>query len=216
NKKSQAEVRKANEDGTTTFLRPMPGGARMYPETDLPLLHISRDLINEAKNKLPKLKSEIKDELRKHGLNEELVKLLAENRKTEDFQELIQVYNKPDLIAKILTLWLNDLASKEKKTRIQVEEILTIDVIETILQAVSSGKIEESELYDVMREVVLGKKLEEAFTREKVENIEEEILKLVKEKPGLSQNAYMGLVMAKFKGKVNAKEVSDILKKLVK
>jgi glutamyl-tRNA(Gln) amidotransferase subunit E len=28
------EVRKPNPDGTTAFLRPLPGSARMYPETD--------------------------------------------------------------------------------------------------------------------------------------------------------------------------------------
>jgi len=46
--------------------------------------------------------------------------------------------------------------------------------------------------------------------------LEEEILKIIKDKPGLSINAYMGLVMKKFKGKVNGKEVAEIIKKLVK
>ena len=39
---------------------------------------------------------------------------------------------------------------------------------------------------------------------------------IIKEKPGLSIGAYMGLVMAKFKGKVDGKSTMDILKKLVK
>ncbi|MFB6301685.1 MAG: Glu-tRNA(Gln) amidotransferase subunit GatE, partial [Haloferacaceae archaeon] len=30
------ETRDANEDGTTRYLRPLPGAARMYPETDVP------------------------------------------------------------------------------------------------------------------------------------------------------------------------------------
>src|SRR6056297_2037525 len=30
------ETRGANEDGTTSYLRPLPGAARMYPETDVP------------------------------------------------------------------------------------------------------------------------------------------------------------------------------------
>jgi glutamyl-tRNA(Gln) amidotransferase subunit E len=30
------ETRGANEDGTTRYLRPLPGAARMYPETDVP------------------------------------------------------------------------------------------------------------------------------------------------------------------------------------
>ena len=211
--KSMAEVRKAEEDGTTTFLRPLPGKARMYPETDLPLLHISRELINDAKKTLPRLRSEIKDELRKHGLHEELVKELMQEGKMSEFQELIQVYNKPDLIAKMLTIWMKDLSVKLKK---DVEKKLSLDILETILQAVQSGKISENEIYDVMKEIGEGKKLEEALKREKIGNLEEEILKIIKEKPGLSVNAYMGLVMARFKGKVNGKEVMEIIKKLVK
>jgi len=211
--KSEAEVRKAEEDGTTTFLRPLPGKARMYPETDLPLLHISRELINDAKKDLPKLRSEIKDELRKHGLHEELVKELMQEGKMSEFQELMQVYNKPDLIAKMLTIWMKDLNVKLKK---DVEKKLTLDILETILQAVQSGKISEAEIYDVMKEVAEGKKIEEAVKREKIGNLEEEILRIIKEKPRLSVNAYMGLVMQKFKGKVNGKEVMEIIKKLVK
>ena len=46
-KSCKNEVRNALPDGTTEFLRPMPGAARMYPETDVPLLKISRELINE-------------------------------------------------------------------------------------------------------------------------------------------------------------------------
>jgi len=214
--KSEAEVRKASPDGKTEFLRPLPGKARMYPETDLPLLHISREIINDAKKDLPKLRSELKDELRKHGLNEELVKVLVKENKMEDFQELLHVYNKPDLVAKILTIWISDISTKLKKTREQIEKKLTIDVIETILQAVQSGKISESDISDVMGGVAGGENVMEAVKKEKVENLEEEIMKIIKEKQGLSANAYMGLVMKKFKGKVNGKEVSDILKTLLK
>src|SRR3989344_3950062 len=213
--KSQAEVRKANEDGTTTFLRPLPGHARMYPETDLPLLHISREMINEAKKDLPKLRQELREDLRKKGLHEELIKELIKEKKIEEFTELLEVYNKPDLIAKILTVWIKDLAVKLKKDKKEIEKKLTLDVIETILQAIGKT-ISEQDVYEVMKEIVEGKQVKEAVEREKIENLEEEILNLIKEKPGLSLNAYMGLVMSKFKGKVSGKEVMEILEKLVK
>ena len=161
------------------------------------------------------MRSEIKDELRKHGLNEEIVKLLAEKNKVADFQELIKVYNKPDLVGKMLTLWSGDLINKLNKTAKEVEDRLGIDVLETILQSVGK-KIEESDIFEVMKDIVRGKKVEDAVKREKVGNLDEEIMKLIKEKPGLSKNAYMGLVMAKFKVKVNGKEVSSIIEKLVK
>ena len=211
--KSISEVRKANEDGSTDFLRPMPSSSRMYPETDLPLLHISREMINEAKKELPKLRKEIKDELRKYGLNEELINLIMQEKRVEDLSELLVVYNKPNLIAKMLTLWMSDIAKKENKTKKEIEKKLTLDILETILQAVGK-KIEENDIQEVMREIAKGKNINESLKKEKIENLEEEIMKIVKEKPGLNANAYMGLVMQRFKGKVNGKEVMGILKKL--
>jgi Glu-tRNA(Gln) amidotransferase subunit E-like FAD-binding protein len=214
--KSESEVRKANEDGTTSFLRPMPGGARMYPETDLPLLHIGRALIDLSKKELPKLRSEIKEDLRKKGVHEEIIKLLAEENKNSDFNELIKVLDKPDLIGKMLTVWMKDLEKKTGKNKKEIEERLSIDILETILQAIQNSKISESEVAGVMKEIAEGKRVEEAIKREKIDNLEEEILKLIKEKPGLSRNAYMGLAMQKFKGKANGKEIMSILEKLVK
>ncbi len=207
---SKAEVRKALPNGRTSFLRPLPGAARMYPETDLPLLHIGREIINEAKKELPKLKSEIRAELRKEGLSEELTKLVLSSGKQDEFQELVSVFKKPDLIAKLLILW-----PKEIKKRIKVKNKLTIDIIETILQALQVGKISENDPKKVLQEYLSGKTIEEALKIERMENLEEEILKIVKEKPGLTINAYMGLIMKRFKGKVSGKEVMDMLKKLV-
>ncbi len=39
------EVRAPRVDGTSGYLRPLPGGARMYPETDLPPISITSDFI---------------------------------------------------------------------------------------------------------------------------------------------------------------------------
>src|SRR3989344_4152754 len=44
-KKVETSVRNVLVDGSSEFLRPMPGSSRMYPETYLPLLKISRDFI---------------------------------------------------------------------------------------------------------------------------------------------------------------------------
>ena len=47
-------VRKGKpEDGTTTALRPLPGGARMYPETDIPLLLVTPDRWEKIRENLP-------------------------------------------------------------------------------------------------------------------------------------------------------------------
>jgi glutamyl-tRNA(Gln) amidotransferase subunit E len=48
----------APEDGTTTAMRPLPGGARMYPETDIPTTPIPGELWSSIKAKLPPSREE--------------------------------------------------------------------------------------------------------------------------------------------------------------
>ena len=47
-------IRKGSpEDGTTTAMRPLPGGARMYPETDIQVLNLDSQRWNKIKSNLP-------------------------------------------------------------------------------------------------------------------------------------------------------------------
>jgi len=46
-KRVPKDTRQANDDGTTSFLRPQPGSERMYPETDHPYIYINRDIIED-------------------------------------------------------------------------------------------------------------------------------------------------------------------------
>jgi Glu-tRNA(Gln) amidotransferase subunit E-like FAD-binding protein len=210
------EVRAANPDATTKFLRPLPGSSRMYPETDLPLLRISRDIINEAKESLPKLRSEKKEEWRKQGLSEEMIKLLGKGDKVEEFEYLTQIIPDPNFIAKLLFIFPREIASHE--TIENIDDILNLDIIESIAQSIEKGKIKKEDAKHVMTQIAKGKKFEEAIKIEKIDSsdVEQEIAKIVAEKPGLSPGGYMGLVMAKFKGKISGKEANEILGKLVK
>ena len=215
-KKEDGEVRNALASGETEFLRPLPGKARMYPETDLPLLRISRERVNVLKKELPKLKGEIRDELKKKGLSEELLNLILAGGELEEFEVLLRVYSKDaNLIAKMVTLWRSEFASKSKKSFEEVKEILNENVLERILGRVKTGEIGERDVREVMRRVLEGVEFEEALRVEKKsdDEIEEEIRKIVKEKPGLRANAYMGLVMQKFKGKIDAKRVMEIIRR---
>jgi Glu-tRNA(Gln) amidotransferase subunit E-like FAD-binding protein len=211
------EVRGALEDGSTKFLRPLPGGARMYPETDLPLLRIGRERINRIKKDLPKLKTEMREELKKKGLNDELVNLVLDGN-LDEFEILMKFYDKDaPFVAKMVTLWRKEIASKEKKSFEEMTNVLTEAILEKILEAVREKKIEKNDVKPVMEKIARGEEFESAIKVEKVshDEVEEEIAKIVKEKPGLRPNAYMGLVMAKFKGKIDAKKAMEILNKLV-
>jgi len=216
-KKVEKEVRNALPAGVTEFLRPMPGSARMYPETDLPLLKIHRDFINKAKKDLPKLRSEIEKELKKEGLNQDMITLLFRQDKLEEFKELIKIINKPTLIAKILLMYPKEIAKREGISASAVDEILNKEVLAIILQTLKKGKISESNLKDVMEKRVEGKSIGDALKSKKVDlkSVEEKIRKIIKNKPGLNANAYMGLVMKEFKGAIPGSEAMEIIKKYI-
>ncbi|MBU0894146.1 MAG: Glu-tRNA(Gln) amidotransferase subunit GatE [Nanoarchaeota archaeon] len=215
-KKSKPEVRGANPDNTTTFLRPLPGSARMYPETDLPLLKISKQMIDEAKKTLPKLREELEKELRKQGLNEEYIKLLFKLNKVNGYKEAYYNLPKPNLIANLLLVFPKDLAKKKKLDVKDVSEIID-EYILGVINFVNKKRIKEEDMKQVFENLVDGKSLEDSIKIERVDvsDIEEKIHNIIKSKPGLSANAYMGLVMKEFQGKVDGKEVMTIIKKYI-
>jgi len=206
--KVEPSVRKTLPDGTTEFLRPMPGSARMYPETDLPLLKISRELINEAKKELPEITEET--ELAKKGLKQDVIKMLFKQNKLEQFKELLRIIDKPELIAKMLLIFPKEIASHEKVSLKEAETRLE-DNYNSILNLLAKNQISEFQIKDLMASIIKKEKIE----TKKIEtaDIEEKILKLMKEKPGLNPNAYMGLIMKEFRGKIDGKKAMEIINK---
>lgn len=216
-KPTKAEVRNALPDGSSEFLRPMPGSDRMYPETDLPLLKISRDMINEIKKTLPRLKSDVEAELKRKGLSEDNIKLLFKMNRVDEFKRLLGTVDNTQLIAKILLMYPKEIASKLGMKFDKVENILG-DYYGDILLALNKKKIHESDIKDILTKLARGVEFKEAIKIEKADHseIEEKIMKIIKEKPGLNANAYMGLVMKEFKGKVDGKTAMQIINKFLK
>ncbi|MBI2632529.1 Glu-tRNA(Gln) amidotransferase subunit GatE [Candidatus Pacearchaeota archaeon] len=216
--KKIGDVRGALENGETEFLRPIPSGARMYPETDLELLKIGRDKINEIKKKLPKLKHEISSELKKKGLTDELISLILDEN-LDEFSTLLRVYDKDaNLVAKMVSLWRSEFASKLKKNIDEIRSILSERILETILEKLVKGEISESDIKGIMLKIASGTPIDEALKIEKIshDSLEEEIEKIVKEKPGMKANAYMGLVIQKLGSIVDKRKAMEILQRIVK
>ncbi len=214
-KELAAEVRGANPDATTRYMRPLPTSARMYPETDLPLLYITKQMIDKAKKSLPKMKSDIMEELRKEGVSQEMIKLLLQKNKLSEFKELASIIKNPNLVVKMLILWREEMATHKGQLVEEIEKVLTIDALEEILKTLRDGKIKEEDVKGIMKEVADGKKLKDAMKKEEADthSIEEDIIKIIKEKPGLREGAYMGLLMEKYKGKISGKELMELIKK---
>ncbi|MEK6927218.1 MAG: Glu-tRNA(Gln) amidotransferase subunit GatE [Nanoarchaeota archaeon] len=216
-KKTDGEVRGALPNGETKFNRPMPGKARMYPETDLPLLHIPLQRINELKKNLPRLRQDIKEELKKKGLNDELINLVLDGN-LDDFNLLMKVHDNANLVAKMVTLWRNEFATKYKKSFEEVREILNEVLLEKILEGVEKEEIGEGDVKGILIKIMNGEDVEKAMKIEKVDHnaLEEQIHQIVKENPGLRAGAYMGIIIGKLGVNVDKRKAMEILSRIVK
>ena len=220
NKKIIGEVRNALENGKSEFLRPMPGADRMYPETDLNLLRIGKLKIDNLKKNLPKLKTDIRDELRKKGVSEDLISLVLDSSEVlDEFHILLSIYSMDaNLIAKMITLWRQEFATKAKKSIEEIKNILSERVYEEILESLVNEKIVSSDIKQILMKIINGEKVSDAINIERIEDdeIEKEIRALIKEKQGMRANAYMGMLMAKFKGKLDAKRAMELIERVLR
>lgn len=205
-KQLKKEVRKAEPDFTTSFLRPLPGAARLYPETDVLPVRIGTAHIEELRKELPKLLTEKIDECaKKYNITKEIAKDLVGNG---DFEYLKQKFRNKDVWVIIRAL---------TNTPKEIRQKLGIEDFEEVLDYYYDGKIAKEAIMDLLEKKSLGEKIKISdFEAVSEEQLEKEIKKIINEKPGLNASAYMGLVMAKYRGKVDGKKVMELVGRLIK
>ena len=64
------------EDGTTTAMRPLPGGARMYPETDIPVVQITEQHWHNINQELPLTSDQRKERLQGLGVSDNQIEAI--------------------------------------------------------------------------------------------------------------------------------------------
>src|SRR3989344_2611161 len=212
-KKLQKEVRKAEQDFSSSFLRPMPGAHRLYPETDVLPANVPKKYLEELKKKLPKLLSHKTEEFeRKYGLPNQMAKEIIAY---DNFELLVKTFSKIDPFTIANTL-VN--IPKEIKTRFNMDSSkLTQKDFEEILSYLNEGKISKEAILDLLIKKIKNEKIDLThFESVSDEELENEIKKIISEKPNLKIGAYMGLVMSKHRGKVDGKKIMEILKRYAK
>lgn len=222
-KKLVPEVRKAESDGTTTFLRPLPGAARMYPETDLPLIKISPALIKEIKKSLPKVKTDILAELQNKGLNTELAKILLQKNKLELFNKLLELKVKPAIIARTIALIPDSIKAHYNLDDEQIEK-LTEDIFYKVLESYEKNKITKDAIELVLLAVCKDVPIKEAISEYKKlteAELEKKIKWLIMQKQNklkkgeMPERAFLGFAISELKGKASGEDISKLVSKLI-
>lgn len=204
------ETRAANPDGTTKFLRPRPGAARMYPETDLPPIKITFELVKKAEE-VARVSLEGKlNELVSMGLSRDLALQLIKSPHLEKFDEYVERFKSvpPQLIATILL----NVARALSREGVEVTEEKLISVFEALDRRVITKEAVE----DVLRNMKPGEPAEEAARRlglvrlsyDEVRNMVEEVAREVGRDKALRE------VMRRFRGRVDVEDVKRALSEL--
>ncbi len=213
NKKIKEEVRKAEPDFKTSFLRPMPGSARMYPETDCAPVKITKERIEKIKKQLPALLTEkIEGFVKKYKILQDMAKKLIHHN---DFENYVNKFTKlaPPVIAGVL---INIPKEIKKRFDLDISRLIDKD-FEEILNYLDEGKINNEAAIELFIKKIKNEKIDlSKYKAVSSGDLEKEIKDIIKAKPGLSIGAYMGIVMGKHRGKVDGKKVMEILKKVVK
>ncbi len=208
--KVKEEVRKVEPSFSTSYLRPMPGAARMYPETDVSTFRVTKARLNMLK--LPEL---IVDRAanfeRKYGINAKLAsEIIKENIPFDYYAEKYKI--SPSFIAQVLIEM-----PKEIKSRLNIKNKLSKKDFELVFDNLEKKKINKDAVLDILAELSKKNKVNlDKYKPVDTDKIEEDIKKIVEKGKGLSFNAVMGDVMKKYHGKIDGKKAAEIIKKYIK
>jgi glutamyl-tRNA(Gln) amidotransferase subunit E len=218
------DTRLATQDGKTKFLRPRPGAARMYPETDIPPIIISKIELEQAQENVPKSWDEsIKEIQSKYEINLQLAEQIFDSKYLELFENIIKKTNvNPTFVASILCSTITNLErSGLNSTFLKNDEIrktfeflekekIAKESIEIIFENIMAGKsntVEEA-MKVVSMETVNEKDLEKI-----IQDIVDKNEQLVKNQQERAIGPLMGIAMKELRGKASGEIVNKLLLK---
>lgn len=210
-KKVTRDVRRALPDGRTEFMRPLPGAARLYPETDSPPVEITQKKLAEMRKNLPELLEEkFEKYVKQFKLNEEMARQIVSSGKAELFEKLAKISDSRT-VANVLTKY-----SKEYK--ISDEKLLGF------FKALGKKALPKEALQKMLKQLSEGKKVSailksaETISEKELRNIITEIIKKNPQvlKTPRPEKALMGLVMKEVKGKAPGSLVMEVLLEEIK
>ena len=218
-----AETRAATQNGETIFLRPRPGASRMYPETDIPTIKITKNEIDSAKSKIPKPWDEsLKEIQNKYKINSQLSEQIFDSEYFDLFEKICSdEKNSPNFIASVLCSTITNLQRKGlDSTLLKNDQIhntfellknekITKESIEIIFEQIMSGK--SSTALDAMEKASITQ-----LSKDELEKIVDEIIEQnfdkIKEDGTRSISSIMGLVMKQVRGKTSGSLVYALVK----
>ena len=211
------ETRKMLEGGSSAYMRPLPGAARMYPETDVLPVAITPE--RWAAVRVPELLTERERRYEAdYDLSPATAHQLAYSERLPLFEHAVAHGLSPGLAARTVLATLKELS----RDGVDVDRIGDDQVI-GVLRAVEAGRAGKEAVPDLLRAVAGGATVEEALAAcapavsgdelaAIVDRIVAERADFVRERGMGALGPLMGVVMAEVRGSVDGKRVAGLLR----
>jgi len=211
------ETRGANEDGSTEYLRPLPGAARMYPETDVPPVEPDADSV-EAPELLTERVERYQSEL---DLGAGLAEQVAYGQHMPLFERAVDAGVDPTLAADTLESTLTEL----RRDDVAVDRLTDEHLLAT-LELVRDGELPNEGVPELLAALAddpdrsaaqaiddedLGGVAEDEVREAVAEVVERNADQVEAEGMG-AFSALMGECMGALRGKADGDVVSDVLR----
>ena len=214
------DVRNVTQDCTSEFLRPIPGSARMYPETDhVPIIITKKYFDSIEKPETPEQRLE---KFKKMKISEDLANQILRSTELQNFEEFVKKFKKisPTIIANTLTSARDEI---RKKYDIDSDSISKNHFKETF-ELLNNDEIAKEAINKILAHLIFNpdKSAEEIMKKLKLQKISIKKLnkiidKTLQENKELTKKKefgiLMGLIMRKVRGKIDGEIIAKELKK---
>ena len=218
------ETRDPLPDGTTKYSRPLPGAARMYPETDVPPTTITDERLQQVKDNMPEFPEQIEKRLvDQYGINQQQARQIVRQSNDELFERIAQDRAMAPIAA---TMFLNAYSEMEHDGI--DTHVFTDDDILGLFVMLKDGRFAKEALPSILREMATGTAAEDAIKKLGVEAVDageaaaiiEKIVNeradFVREKGMGAIGGLMGPVMGALRGKIDGKQANQLLTEAIK
>ncbi len=212
------ETRKMLETGSSAYMRPLPGAARMYPETDVLPVIVDDNRWNAIT--IPELlTAKAQRYAQEYAIDRNYATRLALSEKLPLFERAVAEGIKP----KLAVFTILSTTTELRRDGVETGKISDENFLAT-WHAVESGRAAKEAIPDLLRRLAAGSTFDEALqklaptvSREDLECIIHKIISdrsdFVSRKGQAALGPLMGVVMSEVRGSVDGKMVSEILKK---
>ena len=222
-----AETRLAQQSGRTVFMRPRPGSARMYPETDIPPVLVSADDMAEARRRVPKPWEETVQECSSgYGINAQLAEQLLDSDYYDIFCEIAaETKVSPAFAASTLCYSIRSMAREGLDTG-----RLTGPIIREAFDLLDSDAISKESVDMILREVASGGsdtiqsavqkagvgRISDARISDMLDAIIAENRTMIEKMGERAAGPLMGMAMSKLRGRAPGEVVSRMIRQKIR